>query len=124
MLTPEYIYATRGGGMPDDEWFAVLWTDAQALAAAFNMEGAFNSVLLRLQRGASSEAAAEALDRLLEPYGGFGALGREARRLHQWIERRRRVAGMTFEQVRVAQQKFDIYFTRAAAGAPLPASLP
>jgi len=77
VLTPEYIYATRGGGMPDDEWFAVLWTDAQALAAAFNMEGAFNSVLLRLQRGASSEAAVEALDRLLEPYGGFGAVGRE-----------------------------------------------
>jgi putative ABC transport system permease protein len=76
VLTPEYIYATRGGGMPDDEWFAVLWIDAQSLAAAFNMEGAFNSVLLRLQRGASSEAAAEALDRLLEPYGGFGAVGR------------------------------------------------
>ena len=52
VLTPEYIYATRGGGMPDDEWFAVLWVDAQSLAAAFNMEGAFNSVLLRLQRGA------------------------------------------------------------------------
>jgi len=51
VLTPEYIYATRGGGMPDDEWFAVLWIDAQALAAAFNMEGAFNSVLLRLGDG-------------------------------------------------------------------------
>jgi len=76
VLTPEYIYATRGGGMPDDEWFAVLWIDAQALAAAFNMEGAFNSVLLRLQRGTSVEAAVEALDRLLEPYGGFGAVGR------------------------------------------------
>jgi putative ABC transport system permease protein len=75
-LSPEYIYATRGGGMPDDEWFAVLWIEEQALAAAFNMEGAFNSVLLRLQHGASSEAAAAALDRLLEPYGGFGAIGR------------------------------------------------
>ena len=76
VLSPEYIYATRGGGMPDDEWFAVLWTGAQALAAAFNMEGAFNSVLLRLQRGTSPDAAVEALDRLLEPYGGFGAVGR------------------------------------------------
>jgi putative ABC transport system permease protein len=75
-LTPEYIYATRGGGMPDDEWFAVLWIDEQALAAAFNMEGAFNSVLLRLQHGASTEGAIAALDRLLEPYGGFGAVGR------------------------------------------------
>jgi putative ABC transport system permease protein len=75
-LTPEYIYATRGGGMPDDEWFAVLWLDADILAAAFNMEGAFNSVLLRLQHGASPQAAIAALDRLLEPYGGFGAVGR------------------------------------------------
>jgi putative ABC transport system permease protein len=75
-LSPEYIYATRGGGMPDDEWFAALWIEEQALAAAFSMEGAFNSVLLRLQHGASSEAAAAALDRLLEPYGGFGAIGR------------------------------------------------
>jgi len=76
-LSPEYIYATRGGAMPDDEWFAVLWIDERALAAAFNMEGAFNSVLLRLQHGASSETAVAALDRLLEPYGGFGALGRD-----------------------------------------------
>ena len=75
-LSPEYIYATRGGGMPDDEWFAVLWIDAESLAAAFDMEGAFNSVLLRLARGASSEAAIEALDRLLEDFGGFGAVGR------------------------------------------------
>jgi putative ABC transport system permease protein len=75
-LSPEYIYATRGGGMPDDEWFAVLWIDARSLAAAFNMEGAFNSVLLRLTRDASSEAAVAALDRLLENYGGFGAVGR------------------------------------------------
>ncbi len=76
-LSPEYIYATRGGAMPDDEWFGVLWIDARALAAAFNMEGAFNSVLLRLQHGASSQAAVAALDRLLAPYGGFGAVGRE-----------------------------------------------
>lgn len=83
VLTPEYIYATRGGAMPDDEWFAVLWIDAQALAAAFNMEGAFNSVLLRLARHASSERAVEALDAILEPYGGFGAVGREEQISHK-----------------------------------------
>ena len=76
-LSPEYIYATRGGGMPDDEWFAVLWTDRAELAAAFNMEGAFNSVLLRLERGASGQAAIDALDRSLDPYGGLGSIGRE-----------------------------------------------
>lgn len=82
-LSPEYIYATRGGAMPDDEWFAVLWTDARSLAAAFNMEGAFNSALLRLQRDASAEAVVEAVDRLLEPYGGFGAVGREDQVSHK-----------------------------------------
>jgi putative ABC transport system permease protein len=82
-LSPEYIYATRGGAMPDDEWFAVLWTDARSLAAAFNMEGAFNSALLRLQRGAPTEAVVEAVDRLLEPYGGFGAVGREDQVSHK-----------------------------------------
>jgi putative ABC transport system permease protein len=83
VLTPEYIYATRGGAMPDDEWFAVLWIDAEALAAAFNMEGAFNSVLLRLAHHASNERVIEALDRLLEPYGGFGAVGREDQVSHK-----------------------------------------
>jgi putative ABC transport system permease protein len=84
-LTPEYIFATRGGGMPDDEWFAVLWTDARALAAAFNMEGAFNSVLLRLSRDASVPQVLESVDRLLEPYGGFGAVGRDEQISHKII---------------------------------------
>jgi putative ABC transport system permease protein len=84
-LSPEHIFATRGGGMPDDEWFAVLWTDAAALAAAFNMEGAFNSVLLRLSRDASVSAVVENLDLILEPYGGFGAVGREDQVSHKII---------------------------------------
>jgi putative ABC transport system permease protein len=83
VLTPEYIYATRGGGMPDDEWFAVLWTDARSLAAAFNMEGAFNSVLLRLSKDAPTARVVESLDAMLEPYGGFGAVGREDQVSHK-----------------------------------------
>ena len=77
VLTPEYIYATRGTGMPDDEWFAILWLDAASLGAAYDMQGAFNSALLRLERGASAAAAIAALDAILQPYGGLGAVGRE-----------------------------------------------
>jgi putative ABC transport system permease protein len=84
-LSPEYIFATRGGGMPDDEWFAVLWVDARALAAAFNMEGAFNSVLLRLSREASLPGVIERVDAILEPYGSLGALGREDQVSHKII---------------------------------------
>jgi putative ABC transport system permease protein len=84
-LSPEYIFATRGGGMPDDEWFAVLWTDARTLAAAFNMEGAFNSVLVRTQPQASLPAVVDALDKLLEPYGGLGAVAREDQISHKIV---------------------------------------
>jgi putative ABC transport system permease protein len=101
-LSPEYIYATRGGGMPDDEWFGVFWIDAKALAAAFNMEGAFNSVLLRLARHASSAATAQALDRLLEPYGGTGAIRREDQISHKIVSQeinQQRVFGLVLPSV-------------------------
>ena len=84
-LSPEYIFATRGGGMPDDEWFAVLWTEAHALAAAFNMEGAFNSALVRVEASASVQAVLDALDKILEPYGGFGAVSRDDQVSHKII---------------------------------------
>jgi putative ABC transport system permease protein len=85
VLSPEYIFATRGGALPDDEWFAVLWMDAKQLAAAFNMEGAFNSVLLRLEHGASPYPTADSLDALLEPYGTRGAYGRDEQISHKII---------------------------------------
>ncbi len=75
-LTPEYIYPTRGGLLPDDEWFAVLWMDENRLAAAYNMEGAFTSALLRIEHASGPQAVIAALDRVLEPYGTRGAYGR------------------------------------------------
>ena len=82
-LSPEYVYPTRGTGMPDDEWFAILWVDARALSAAFDMEGAFNSATLRLERGAPVAAVVAAVDALLEPHGAVGAVTREDQFSHQ-----------------------------------------
>jgi putative ABC transport system permease protein len=101
-LSPEYIYATRGGGMPDDEWFGVFWVDAKALAAAYSMDGAFNSVLLRLAHGASAQAAVDAVDRMLEPYGGFGAVGREDQISHKIVSQeinQQRVFGLVLPTI-------------------------
>lgn len=42
-LSPEYIFAGLWG-MPDQRGFGVFWVDAQALAAAYDMDGAFNRV--------------------------------------------------------------------------------
>jgi putative ABC transport system permease protein len=77
-LSPEYVFAIEpGAAVPEPDGFAVIWMFEDAVAAAFQMEGAFNDVVLRLQPGASELGVIDALDRLLEPYGGFGAVGRD-----------------------------------------------
>jgi putative ABC transport system permease protein len=76
-LSPEYVYVVPPGEIiPDDERYGVFWMDRRALAAAFQMEGGFNDVTVSLERGASTDESKESLDRLLEPYGGLGALQR------------------------------------------------
>ena len=76
-LSPEYVYEV-GPGMvvPDNRRFGVLWMNAEALATAFSMKGAFNDVTVSLTRGASPAAVTDAVDRLLERYGGFRAYDR------------------------------------------------
>lgn len=85
-LSPEFIYVLGGAALfPDDRRFGVLWMDAAALAAAFDLEGAFNDVVLALAPGASAPAVVAALDRLLAPYGGLGAHDRERQVSHRFI---------------------------------------
>ena len=51
-LSPEFIYALGPGDlMPDDRRFAVLWMSEKALAALFDLDGAFNAVSLKLLPG-------------------------------------------------------------------------
>lgn len=76
VLSPEYIYASRGGSLPDDRTFGVFWMERDRLASAFNMEGAFNHAVMRLTPGVGEPAVVESLDRLLERYGALGAYGR------------------------------------------------
>jgi putative ABC transport system permease protein len=76
-LSPEFVYALRPGAMSDDpKRYAVIWMNRTSLAAAFQLEGAFNDVSARLQPGASVPAVRAALDQLLAPYGGNGAFAR------------------------------------------------
>lgn len=77
-LSPEFVYTIRPGDMmPDDARFGVFWMGRKALATAFDMEGGFNDVSLRLMPGASVPDVIARLDRLLEPYGGLGAIPRD-----------------------------------------------
>ncbi len=88
-LSPEYVYATRSGELiADDARFGIFWIDRKALATAFDMEGGFNDVSLTLMPGSeASEAEVIArLDRLLEPYGGLGAIPRRLQTSHWYLD--------------------------------------
>jgi putative ABC transport system permease protein len=74
-LSPEYVYGIRPGEIfPDKRRFGIFWMGRRALASAFDMEGGFNDVTLKLARDASAPEVIAGLDRLTAPYGGRGAI--------------------------------------------------
>lgn len=84
-LSPEFVYAQGPGAMmPDDTRFGILWMGREALGAAYDLDGAFDDVVLSLQRGVASGPVIEHLDAILEPYGGVGAVAR-ADQMSNWF---------------------------------------
>jgi putative ABC transport system permease protein len=85
-MAPEFLYTTAPGELiSDDSRFGVIWMNRTALAAAYDMEGAFNEALLSLGRNAQVPAILNAVDRLLEAYGGLGAYGREDQASNRFV---------------------------------------
>ena len=77
VLSPEYVYAMAPGQLlPDNSRFGVLWMAREHLAAAFDLDGAFNEVVASLNRGANEEEVIRRIDLILDDYGGIGAYGR------------------------------------------------
>jgi putative ABC transport system permease protein len=86
-LSPEYVYSIRPGELiPDDRRFGVLWMERRALASAFDMEGGFNDVSLALVPGASLPDVIAGVDRLLEAWGGLGAIPRRLQLSHWTLD--------------------------------------
>ena len=82
-LSPEYVYVLPPGEViPDDARFGVAWMERRALAAAFDMEGGFNDVALKLMPGAPVEEVVARVDQLLRPWGGLGAVPRRLQASH------------------------------------------
>lgn len=76
-LSPEFIYAIPPGEFVIDAGrYAVIWADEDALASAFNLDGAFNEAVLTLSRGADANRLLDDLDALLAAYGATGAYAR------------------------------------------------
>ncbi|EHR72818.1 ABC-type transport system, involved in lipoprotein release, permease component [Burkholderiales bacterium JOSHI_001] len=84
-LSPEYIFAGLWG-MPDQRGFGVFWVDAEVLAAAYDMEGAFNRVAVKLAPSAEERAVIDALQGQLERYGGRQVIGRGDQTSHAMLD--------------------------------------
>lgn len=73
-LSPEYVFEARPGDtLPDAKRFGVFWMNERELGYAFNLDGAFNNVIVDVAPGEDTAPVIDALDRLLEPYGGLVA---------------------------------------------------
>lgn len=85
-ISPEYIYALGPGHLvPDNRRYGVLWMERKALATAYDLDGAFNDVAVRLAPGASMATVLGEMDRVLAPYGGAGAYDREDQLSHRFL---------------------------------------
>jgi putative ABC transport system permease protein len=84
-LSPEFVFAGLWG-MPDTRGFGVFWMDQEVLAAAYDMDGAFNRIAVKLAPGASEQAVVDALTRRLGPYGGREAHGRADQTSHAMLD--------------------------------------
>lgn len=76
-ISPEYVYEIGGASIfPDNRRFGVLWMGREALGGAFDLQGAFNDLVVTLAPGADTATALAAIDDLLSPFGGRGAFAR------------------------------------------------
>ncbi len=77
-IAAEHSYSVPPGALyPEDERYGVFWVSRSLLGPVSDLEGAFNEVAVSFAPGANSSAVIAELDRILEPYGGTGAYGRE-----------------------------------------------
>lgn len=86
-LSPEFVYTIGPGAlMPDNSAFGIIWMPERAAAAAFDMTGAFNDISLAITSGMTTAPVIDAVDTLLEAYGGFGAYDRKTQQSDAFLD--------------------------------------
>lgn len=87
VLSPEFIYAIGPGDiMPDDQRFGIVWAGEKMLSAAYDLEGAFSFVSIKLLRGTSEREVIRRLDAILDQYGGRAAYARKDQTSHAFLD--------------------------------------
>lgn len=86
VLSPEYVYQIQPGSLfPSGKRFGVLWMPRSALAAAYDMEGAFNDISFTFAAGAPPQSVLDRVDHVLAPYGGRDAYLRADQVSHRYL---------------------------------------
>src|SRR5512143_1510955 len=99
-LSPEFVLQSRPGAIsPDYKRYGILWMGRKALGKAYDMEGAFNDVVLTLSPGSRAEDVITRLDRVLDRYGGLGAVARKDQMSHRFLS----------EEFRQLEQSASLY---------------
>ncbi len=76
-LSPEFVFEARAGEtLPDNKRYGVFWMNYQAVAVAYNLDGAFNDLCIDLSPGVAPGPVIQEVDRILAPYGNGGAYTR------------------------------------------------
>jgi len=108
-LSPEFILLMKTGAMtPDFKRYGALWMTRKAIAKAYDMDGAFNDVVLTLYPGAKVDDVIRDLDNILGRYGGFGAYGRKDQISH-------RLLSEEFKQLKTSSRIYPSIFVCVAA---------
>jgi putative ABC transport system permease protein len=108
-LSPEFVVEFAGNAIfADNRRFGILWTSRQTLENAFDMEGAFNDVVVRLAPGAKEQIVESELNTLLRRWGAADAYGRRDQPAARVLEDE-------FTQLKTNATLFPMFFLVVAA---------
>lgn len=108
-LSPEFIYQIAPGAiMPDFKRYGVLWMARRHLESAYDMDGAFNNVVLSITTNAVVENVIDKVDYILAPYGGIDAHDRYWQLSHRFLSEE-------FKQLQQMASLFATIFLGVAA---------
>jgi putative ABC transport system permease protein len=108
-LSPEFVLQVRPGAIsPDYKRYGILWMSRNALGTAYDMDGAFNDVVLTLTRTADLDDILVRLDNTIARYGGLGSYGREDQLSNRFLTEE-------FKQLQRSAEIFPTIFISVAA---------
>lgn len=108
-LSPEFVIQGRPGALsPDYKRFGILWMGRNALGTAYDMEGAFNDLVLTLSEDARLNDILSKLDDILDRYGGLGSYSRKDQISNRYLTEE-------FRQLERSAEIFPIIFIGVAA---------